>query len=213
MTKNQREYYRSKAVDSYNSRASQYQFKCALTREPFSENNFKQFNNREIVTDGLPLVELYTAKYWQWMPEDTIGNLKIRDVEKSINDNKAQFTAFADAQRLQEWYVEDRFPTLFPEEEFVKIYESDRCYYCKVTTRNIELLAENFKIYKKNLRGWKLELDRKMPNDEYSSQNCVMACYWCNNAKTDEFTADEFQPIADALGTIWKKRLRDAGIE
>jgi len=35
-----------------------------------------------------------------------------------------------------------------------------------------------------------------------------MACYWCNNAKTDEFDGDEFKEIGEAIKKVWKKRLK-----
>jgi hypothetical protein len=35
-----------------------------------------------------------------------------------------------------------------------------------------------------------------------------MACYWCNNAKTDEFTAEEFEHIGIAIGELFKERLK-----
>lgn len=33
-----------------------------------------------------------------------------------------------------------------------------------------------------------------------------MACYWCNNAKTDEFSAEEFAPVGKEIGEIFKNR-------
>jgi len=34
-----------------------------------------------------------------------------------------------------------------------------------------------------------------------------MSCYWCNNAKTDEFFVDEFKEIARGINYAWQKRL------
>ncbi|MDR0560263.1 MAG: hypothetical protein LBG92_08825 [Prevotellaceae bacterium] len=34
----------------------------------------------------------------------------------------------------------------------------------------------------------------------YNSENCVLACAWCNNAKTDAFTEEEFKPIGKMIG-------------
>ena len=33
----------------------------------------------------------------------------------------------------------------------------------------------------------------------YKADNCVYACYWCNNAKTNAFTDVEFKPIGKAI--------------
>ena len=62
------------------------------------------------------------------------------------------------------------------------------------------------KIYKKSLRGWNLEVERKDSNREYSPSNCKMACYWCNNAKTDEFTYEEFKLVGKEIRKVWDKR-------
>jgi hypothetical protein len=41
----------------------------------------------------------------------------------------------------------------------------------------------------------------------YTTGNLALCCYWCNNAKSDEFSAEEFQPVAEALGQVWRQRL------
>ena len=73
--------------------------------------------------------------------------------------------------------------------------------------KKIEELAQKGKLYKKNERGWNMEIDRKKPNLEYTTDNCVAACYWCNNAKTDEFDDEEFEPIGEQIGNALLKRL------
>lgn len=52
-----------------------------------------------------------------------------------------------------------------------------------------------------------MEVDRLRANEGYIDNNIVLCCYWCNNAKTDEFTADEFKPIGLAIGEVFKNRL------
>jgi 5-methylcytosine-specific restriction endonuclease McrA len=81
------------------------------------------------------------------------------------------------------------------------------CQYCKIEKNQIERLVDTRQLHKKNFRGMSLEIDRLDSNDEYKKDNCVIACYWCNNAKTDEFTPEEFIPVAEKIHEIWKKRL------
>ncbi len=50
-------------------------------------------------------------------------------------------------------------------------------------------------------------IDRKSPNEESYFENVVMACYWCNDAKTDEFDAKEFEPIGNEIEEALKGRL------
>ena len=45
----------------------------------------------------------------------------------------------------------------------------------------------------------------------YNPDNCVLACYWCNNAKTDAFTDKEFKPIGDIIGKTIKSIINDQG--
>lgn len=59
-------------------------------------------------------------------------------------------------------------------------------------------------------RGKRLELDRVDPNLPYDNlDNLVWCCYWCNNAKTNFFSYDEFTPIAQAIGAALRNILNE----
>jgi len=55
------------------------------------------------------------------------------------------------------------------------------------------------KYFRKERRGKRLEVDRIDNNKPYSSDNCVLACYPCNNAKSDVFSSEEFKKIAKTI--------------
>jgi len=81
------------------------------------------------------------------------------------------------------------------------------CNYCHITEEQIKQLLDNGPITKRN-RGTKLEIDRKQPNLPYDKiENLVFSCYWCNNAKTDTFTEEEFLVIGKAIESVWQQRL------
>lgn len=83
-----------------------------------------------------------------------------------------------------------------------------KCCYCGITEEDLGTLYCRYGRLTKRSRGWKLELDRKEPNLPYDNlENIVYACYWCNNAKTDTFTHEEFLEIGKAISNIWKQRL------
>jgi hypothetical protein len=83
-----------------------------------------------------------------------------------------------------------------------------QCYYCGITPDELNHLHEIGIVNKRETRGRVLELDRKKPNEPYSDlNNLTYSCYWCNNAKTDTFTEDEFKLIGQAIRQVWKKRL------
>ena len=91
---------------------------------------------------------------------------------------------------------------------FTGFEQKQACHYCGITEKEIATLWANGKVETKRTRGRKLELDRLLPNARYEDlSNLVYACYWCNNAKTDTFTAAEFRKIGAAIGSVWQKRL------
>ncbi len=122
--------------------------------------------------------------------------LRQSQLDKRKSEN---LTSFFNAYRK-------RFAVIFPKEEFEKLYKVHECAYCGISEEDIMQLAKTDRIFKKSERGWHLEIDRKDSNKEYMPGNCVRCCYWCNNAKTDEFTEDEFKPIAEKIREVWVKR-------
>jgi hypothetical protein len=84
------------------------------------------------------------------------------------------------------------------------------CYYCSLPENVLEELHYQTGHINKRFpqRGKSLEIDRKQADLPYSNiQNLVLACYWCNNAKTDTFTELEFQQLGQVIKRIWEKRL------
>jgi len=86
------------------------------------------------------------------------------------------------------------------------------CSYCGTTNKTSEAL---YKIQQEGLRpdatrggkrGKRLELDRVDPNLSYDNlNNIVWCCYWCNNAKSNFFSKEEFEPIAKEIGKSIEK--------
>jgi 5-methylcytosine-specific restriction endonuclease McrA len=92
--------------------------------------------------------------------------------------------------------------------EYAKLQKE--CCYCGVTQGQIDLLFEQKKIYTKrqDTRGRRLELERLKPNESYENlDNLKLACYWCNNAKSDEFSMEEFKLIGEEIGKVLRARL------
>jgi 5-methylcytosine-specific restriction endonuclease McrA len=83
-----------------------------------------------------------------------------------------------------------------------------KCHYCGVTQEELNELHQIGILNNRPTRGRTFEIDRKKPDEKYSNlENLAICCYWCNNAKTDTFTEDEFMNIGKAIGMVWKKRL------
>lgn len=86
------------------------------------------------------------------------------------------------------------------------------CHYCSLPENSLELLRSLPGHINKRYpqRGKSLEIDRKQSDLPYTViDNLVLACYWCNNAKTDTFSSDEFAQIGQVIRQIWKDRFAD----
>jgi len=89
------------------------------------------------------------------------------------------------------------------------------CCYCGISEEQLTLMNEQGLVKTKRSRGSSLEIERMEPDEAYSNfGNLRYACYWCNNAKTDTFTYDEFKEhIAPGIRKIWNSRLNIGGLE
>ena len=83
------------------------------------------------------------------------------------------------------------------------------CHYCKLTESKTKQLWVKYPELTKRKRGKSLEIERLEPNKHYSeTENLVFACYWCNNAKTDTFSEEEFKKVGKVIHDIWTDRLK-----
>lgn len=111
-----------------------------------------------------------------------------------------------DAEEIADSYEYKQMKTIidkFTEERefdfgsFMKFYEwydaqEPKCHYCGTTESNLKKLFkinDNDKdkpLYSKKISFTAtLQIDRKNPDEGYNEQNCVLACAFCNNAKSD----------------------------
>lgn len=90
-------------------------------------------------------------------------------------------------------------------EEFVRWYakqyseQEGRCHYCDIYQEDIEKLvrgekikSKRFKRKNKFVRGITLEVERLDPEKEYNPANCKLACYFCNNDKSDIISEEHY---------------------
>ena len=81
------------------------------------------------------------------------------------------------------------------------------CYYCEQDSIILALSSKKRKFPEKphgKPRRF-LEVDRLNNDNGYEKSNCVLACYPCNNAKSDVFDESEFRIIGKAIRRIWKE--------
>jgi 5-methylcytosine-specific restriction endonuclease McrA len=143
------------------------------------------------ICDILGIDRTEVSKYWGELKDQREYLSGLRNIWKSKFENTETTESF--------W-------------EFKKWHETSekKCFYCGITEIQINELFQKKKIYTKRNRGKKLEIERLLPNEPYNNlENLVFSCYWCNNAKTDTFSSEEFKIIGKVIGEIWKKRLTE----
>ena len=192
--------YKAKAVDSFNTKWDLFCFDYLVNKkDQFTIEEFKSFKI------GEELVKVYSAQYHQYFDHESLDQSRINvgDLRKDMKElliDKLKASCQND-------YVAN-FESVFSKDKFEALGKGTKCYYCELEENEIKELYNKLLIYKKANRGFVLELDRKTANYEYTESNCVMACYWCNNAKTDEFNAVEFKPIGLAIGKALRGRIK-----
>ncbi len=70
--------------------------------------------------------------------------------------------------------------------------QNGECFYCKSKEKDIRLLFDSGVIETKRKRGRHFEVERLSPNGNYESSNCTLACYFCNNDKSDIISSQDY---------------------
>jgi hypothetical protein len=199
--------YEIKAKESFKARFDLMLFKHIIegNNNPITESELDSFK----IEENESVLKQYINIYWQRedYKNDQINGKIINEIYLARKKWREEQKELID--RLQKYYVTHIFPSVFPLEDFKEFLKNrSRCEYCHITVENIKVLIEAQQLNKKkDTRGWSLEIDRKQPNYEYTKENCVWCCYWCNNAKTDEFSYGEFKKIGEVIKSIWDDRL------
>ena len=131
---------------------------------------------------------------------------KYNEIQKFKSFIQAKFKQIKTTENISVELSNDEVYELF--EWYEK--QPKNCYYCNLPESELENLhSMNGHVNKRYpKRGKSLELDRKISSLPYTEfDNLVLACYWCNNAKTDTFTEKEFQKIGHEFRKIWENRL------
>jgi hypothetical protein len=158
-----------------------------------------------------------TDKQKEFLQLAVIDRLTYLEIEKRMGISRSEFAPWWDELKDERTYltsIRDKWLKKCKEVDFKDFrnwHESTekKCYYCQISESEIEQLWNKYPELTKRNRGRKLEIERLEPNLPYSEiSNLVYSCYWCNNAKTDTFTKDEFLEVGKVIKGIWKNRLK-----
>ena len=128
-------------------------------------------------------------------------------LNQKINDKFIGEYYYKDYENYKNKLEDCNDKEILKESTLKKLLLDGKCEYCGVAIQDINDLSEKEEIHTKRARGYSMEIDQKDPNGLYTDGNCVASCYWCNNAKTDEFSVKEFEEIARGINNVWEKRL------
>lgn len=158
-----------------------------------------------------------TEKQEKFLRLSVIEGMYYSDIEKELDVSRSVLTQWWDELKLERlrltkikniWKAKAIEMTF---DEFSNWYNKTKkkCHYCGLTDSEMKALWKKYPLLTKRTRGRVLEIDRKQPNGSYNEiYNLVFACYWCNNAKTDTFSEEEFKEIGKVIRTIWNSRLQ-----
>ena len=173
------------------------------------ENNLRvdfliNYSIRRELTESQALPKSYknVSKFYEDNKETETVKIKLQEIRDRFNsilsrDGNAFNTCFAD---FLLWWCEQ------PQ----TVDGHHCCHYCGIPENLIVSAMDNprFKKSSKTSFSEKLQVDQKKPKEGYNSDNCVLACVLCNNAKSDMIDAKDFADfIAPAIREYWKALL------
>jgi predicted DNA-binding protein YlxM (UPF0122 family) len=159
-----------------------------------------------------------TDKQQEFLRLYTICELKYDEISERLDVPKTTISVWFEELKSEREQIL-KIKTIWRNKKITKDFEhfynwylalERKCTYCGISEDEIGKLLEKGEIRTKRIttRGKKLELERKISELSYDDlENISLCCYWCNNAKTDEFSYAEFKEVGKEFAKIWKRRL------
>lgn len=129
----------------------------------------------------------YGLSYQKYLPEIT----RIQRL-CTYNENGNKKIRFGNKKDFLEWYLKKW-----------SLDGSAVCEYCGISEKECNELLNT---QRKSTRGRHLEVERREPNLDYDSTNCILACYVCNNTKSDFMSEEEFRVLIPGIQAFWKSQ-------
>lgn len=83
------------------------------------------------------------------------------------------------------------------------------CHYCDIPEH---LIAHLELVTQVGLPLQRLGVDRIDGNKGYTRTNMVLACFACNKARGNVFSADEMEIVGQGVILVWQQRLASVGV-
>lgn len=145
--------------------------------------------------------------------------------QKDFNISKEEYNSYLDKhsniQKIKNKFTSSRQKDV-DKQGFTDIKEfyywyfniEKKCCYCGIEEKELNKYFNNDNIQYKDARprGKTLEIERIVtaPKNKnlYTKENCALACYICNNAKSDFISPSNFKPIAKGIYEFWKTKIQ-----
>lgn len=193
------------------NRNKEYWIKYAETRlkselkKRYKNIKERDYHQRQIYSQfkefaGVEYTDCKNDYYHKYLHEK-INDIYIGDIFKKMESYKPE------PLNDTEGYVPE-----LTESKLIQMLLEGTCGYCGISMVDINNLSAKGKLQTKRSRGYSMEIDQADPYGFYTDDNCVASCYWCNNAKTDEFLPHEFKDIARGISNIWNARFKECDL-
>ncbi len=180
------------------------------------EKKFFEFSVLGILASRTAMEHEYNIKL---SSSETIAEVFIN----KENIDKVTFDQYSEKHqneidRIRNLATEERKKGFNGRVNFLKWYLSKEkvCCYCGVKENDLEKYFNDANMQYKNARqrGKKLEIERIITappsQNRYTEANTDLACYVCNNAKSDFISAKAFKEIAKGINKFWAKNKIEA---
>jgi len=135
--------------------------------------------------------------------------------ENELNQLRGEFKIFNDL--YSKYFNEQRKGLFVNPEKFLEWYnkQGEACNYCGITQyelhRIVELRNGNLTLNKKTKRSkGTLEIEKLNPSKGYTYDNSVLSCPFCNNAKSNLISEDDWRKFfVPAMKNYFNSILRD----
>lgn len=134
---------------------------------------------------------------------------------KNINLGEKEIRKSLPNIRAREIYNNKKkdFRGVIGEMDFIKFYKDNYefgCHYCGLKYEHLEneSFHNKYGSIEKTNRAKLIfdEIDQKNPGEDYFLQNIVICCSWCNNAKSNYFSYEDFKNYGyKGIKEIWKE--------
>ena len=153
-------------------------------KEKIFEKHFVNCESADLICNELNIKKRSEfSELTKQIDQEKKNELKeMRRIRQLYHNKKGVDFEFKDFNEFYYWYIS----------QYKK--QNRCCYYCKTEESIItNLFEKKFTKIKRPNRGKHLEVERRdSKSNKYNKENCVLACYFCNNDKSDIFSEDEY---------------------